>query len=146
MKKNICKYLMLVLLTLLPGLAMAQKTLVRGVVMDGSFDEPMYGVNVIWENKDGRTVAGLQTNFDGSFALSEMMRPGDKLVFSFVGYSKLTVPLEPGKSVYNVTLQEERVQLKEAVVTAERRQNTGMMNIAERDLTTSSGAILSMVA
>ena len=141
MKKNICKYLMLVLLTLLPGLAMAQKTLVRGVVMDGSFDEPMYGVNVIWENKDGRTVAGLQTNFDGSFALSEMMRPGDKLVFSFVGYSKLTVPLEPGKSVYNVTLQEERVQLKEAVVTAERRQNTGMMNIAERDLTTSSKRI-----
>lgn len=141
MKKNLYKYLMLVLLVLMPGLAMAQKTLVRGVVMDGSFDEPMYGVNVIWENKDGRTVGGLQTNFDGSFALSEVLRPGDRLVFSFVGYTKLTVPIEAGKSVYNVTLQEERVQLKEAVVTAERRQSTGMMNIAERDLTTSSKRI-----
>lgn len=141
MKKLFNVYLVLALMILLPGYAFAQKTLIRGVVMDGTFDEPMYGASVVWQNKDGRTVGGQQTNFDGSFALSEMLRPGDVLVISFTGYAKQTIPLSASNTVINVTLKEEVSQLQDVEIVAARRTNSGMMNINERDLTTSSKKI-----
>lgn len=141
MKKIFSVFLMLALLSLMPGYALAQRTLVRGVIMDGTFDEPMYGANVVWQNKDGRIVGGQQTNFDGSFSLSEVMKPGDVLVITFTGYTKQTIPLVAGQSVYNVTLKEETVALQAVEVTAVKRVNSGMMNINERDMTTASKKI-----
>ena len=139
--KQLSKYLLLVLLSLLPGYALAQKTLIRGTVMDGTFDEPMYGANVTWQNKDGRIKGGQQTNFDGTFSLSDVVLPGDVLVISFTGYAKETLPITEAQTVYNVTLKEESVALKDVEVTAVRRTNSGMMSIAERDLTTASKKI-----
>ena len=81
--KQFNKILLLLMLTLLPGLAWAQKTLVRGTIMDGTFNEPMAGANVIWQNKDGRTITGAQTDFNGNFSLQEVIRQGDVLVISF---------------------------------------------------------------
>lgn len=139
--KSFNKYLLLLLLCLLTGTAMAQKTLVRGTVMDGTFDEPMAGANVIWQNKDGRTITGSQTDFDGNFSFADVIRPGDVLIISFTGYKKQTIPLTAGKTVFNVTLEEETVALKDVEVTAARRQSAGMLNISERDVTTSSKKI-----
>ncbi|MBP5346672.1 MAG: SusC/RagA family TonB-linked outer membrane protein [Bacteroidales bacterium] len=139
--KQYNKILLLLLLTLLPGLAWAQKALVRGTVMDGTFNEPMAGANVVWQNKDGRTLTGAQTDFNGNFSLQEVIRTGDVLVFSFTGYKKLTIELTPSKTVYDVTLVEESVALKDVEITTSRRQQSGMLNIAERDITTSAKRI-----
>ena len=139
--KQFSKILLLLLLTLLPGLALAQKMLVRGTIMDGTFNEPMAGANVIWQNKDGRTITGCQTDFNGNFSIQEMLRPGDVLVISFTGYKKQIIPLQASQSVYNATLQEESVALKDVEIVSARRQQSGMLNISERELTTSSKRI-----
>ena len=139
--KQICKILLLLLLTLLPGLALAQKMLVRGTVMDGTFNEPMAGANVIWQNKDGRTITGTQTDFNGEFSFQEVMRAGDVLVISFTGYKKMEIQLTPSQSVYEVTLVEESVALKDVEITTARRQQSGMLRISERDVTTSAKRI-----
>ncbi len=130
--------LFLLLCTLSVSAALAQKTLIRGTIMDGTFDEPLAGANVVWQNKDGRTVTGAQTDFNGNFSLAEMVRPGDVLVVSFTGYKKQTLPITTSQTVYNLTMIEETVALKDVEVTAARRQNSGMMQISERDLTTSA--------
>jgi TonB-linked SusC/RagA family outer membrane protein len=139
--KQFNKILLLLMLTLLPGLAWAQKTLVRGTIMDGTFNEPMAGANVIWQNKDGRTITGAQTDFNGNFSLQEVIRTGDVLVISFTGYKKQTIPITANQKVYDVTLEEESVALKDVEVTTSRRQQSGMLNIAERDITTSAKRI-----
>ena len=119
--------LFLLLCTLSVSAALAQKTLIRGTIMDGTFDEPLAGANVVWQNKDGRTVTGAQTDFNGNFSLAEMVRPGDVLVVSFTGYKKQTLPITTSQTVYNLTMVEETVALKDVEVTAARRQNSGMM-------------------
>ncbi len=139
--KKFSKILLLLLLTLLPGMAMAQRTLVRGTIMDGVFNEPMAGANVIWQNKDGRTITGAQTDFNGEFSFQEVIRQGDVLIISFTGYKKLTLPLVASQSVYNATLEEESVALKDVEITTARRQQSGMLNISERDVTTSAKRI-----
>ena len=140
--KQLHKILLLLwMLTLAVGSAWAQKTLVRGTVMDGTFNEPLAGANVIWQNKDGRTITGSQADFNGNFSLQEVIRPGDVLIISFTGYKKQTIPLQSDVTVYNVTLNEESVALKDVEVTSARRQQSGMLNISERDLTTSSKRI-----
>jgi len=139
--KQFSKILLLLLLTLLPGSAMAQRTLVRGTIMDGTFNEPMAGANVIWQNKDGRTITGAQTDFNGEFSFQEVIRQGDVLIISFTGYKKVTLPLVASQSVYNATLEEESVALKDVEITTARRQQSGMLNISERDVTTSSKRI-----
>lgn len=109
--------------------------------MDGTFNEPMAGANVIWQNKDGRTITGAQTDFNGNFSLQEVIRQGDVLVISFTGYKKQTIPITANQKVYDVTLEEESVALKDVEVTTSRRQQSGMLNIAERDITTSAKRI-----
>jgi TonB-linked SusC/RagA family outer membrane protein len=141
MKKIFSVYLVLALWCLCSGVALAQKVLIRGVIMDGTFNEPMYGASVVWQNKDGRTVGGMQSNFDGSFSLQEMLKPGDVLVVSFTGYGKESVPITSDRTVYNITLKEETVALKSVEIQAARKTNAGMMNINERDMTTASKKI-----
>lgn len=141
MKQLFSKFLLLILLSFLPGMLLAQRTAVRGTVMDGTFNEPMAGANVIWQNKDGRTITGAQTDFDGNFSFADVVRPGDQLVITFTGYKKITLPLSADKQVYNCTMQEESVALKDVEVTAVRRQSSGMLNIAENQVTTSSKKI-----
>lgn len=140
--KQFSKWLLLVLwVGLLPAVLWAQRTAVRGTIMDGTFNEPMAGANVIWRNKDGRTITGAQTDFNGNFSFADVVRPGDQLVISFTGYRTLELPLSADKQVYNATMQEESVALKDVEITAQRRQSSGMLYINERDVTTSSKKI-----
>ena len=141
MKQIFNKILLLILLSVMPLSALAQQTLIRGVIMDGTFNEPMYGANVTWQNKDGRIKGGMQTNFDGSFSLSDVIMPGDMLVVSFTGYTKQTVPITAGQTVFNITLKEETVALKDVEIVAARKTDSGMLNINERDITTASKKI-----
>ncbi|MCR5361892.1 MAG: SusC/RagA family TonB-linked outer membrane protein [Bacteroidales bacterium] len=139
--KQFSKILLLLLLLLAPGMVWAQKMLVRGTIIDGTFNEPMAGANVIWQNKDGRTITGCQTDFNGNYSFQEVMRPGDVLVVSFTGYKKLTIPLVATQGVYDATMIEESVALKDVEITTARRQQSGMLNISERDVTTSAKRI-----
>lgn len=99
----------LFLLLFLPFSVLAQG-IIEGTVVDSNLKQPIAGVNVKVEGSSGST----NTDFDGKFRLPKVNK-GDKLVFSFVGYTSQTVTFNNQQSI-NVSLVEESNELKEVVV------------------------------
>ncbi|MCH2033495.1 MAG: SusC/RagA family TonB-linked outer membrane protein [Tenacibaculum sp.] len=106
MKKNIFKYFLLALTFVSSIAATAQD--VKGVVSDAAGELP--GVNVLVKG----TSRGVETGLDGSYVIKNV-KSNDVLVFSFIGYKTVEVPIN-GKSVVNVTLEEDSDTLEEVVV------------------------------
>jgi TonB-linked SusC/RagA family outer membrane protein len=100
---------LLFLLLFLPFSVLAQGTL-GGTVVDSKTNQPIPGVNVVIQG----STSGTQTDFDGKFKLPKVNK-GDKLVFSFIGYTSQTVTFNNQQSI-NVSLVEESNELKEVVV------------------------------
>lgn len=97
-------FLWLTSLTLL-----AQNITVKGNVVDEQ-KEPLIGVSV----KIQGTATGTVTDYDGNFELPNVP-PTGKLEFSYVGMKTLVVPVN-GRTVINVTMQEDVEMLEEVVV------------------------------
>lgn len=125
--------------------AMAQERIVSGTVTDAQ-NEPLIGVNVVV--KESPTV-GTITDMDGKFSLN--VADGKTLVFSYIGYSSLEVPIA-GKSSVNVVLKEDSETLDEVVVvgygTQKKSSLTGAIsNVKAEELTrttttTTAGALV----
>lgn len=90
----------------------AQDMTVSGTVTDAQTGEPLPGVNVSVEN----TTVGTSTDENGHYQLSG---PDDAytLVFTFVGYERLTVEVEE-RSTIDVELEPSVEQLDDLVVTS----------------------------
>ncbi len=116
------------------------RTMFRGKVTSAQDKMPLPVANVIIKNKDGRLISGAQTDMDGNYSLVVNLTPGCTLEVSYSGFKKKVVPIGQ-QTLINIALNEESVQLKEAVVVGKKKMNTGMMNIAERDLTVSATKI-----
>lgn len=106
--KTIYKKLLFLLL-LLPVTVLAQSSL-EGVVLDSKSKQPIPGVNVVVQGAS----TGASTDFDGRFKLSNI-KNGDKVVFSFIGYTSQTINFNGQKSI-SVALVEEANLLQEVVV------------------------------
>jgi iron complex outermembrane receptor protein len=106
--KTIYKKLLFLLL-FLPFSVLAQGTL-GGTVLDSKSNQPIPGVNIVIQGSSN----GTQTDFDGKFKLPKV-NIGDKIVFSFIGYTSQTVSFNNQQSI-NVSLVEESNELKEVVV------------------------------
>jgi len=88
---------------------LAQNITVKGKVVDEQ-NEPLIGVSV----KVQGTTTGTITDHNGNFELSNVPQEG-KLEFSYVGMKTLAVPVN-GRTVINVTMQEDVEMLEEVVV------------------------------
>lgn len=89
--------------------AVAQTKTVTGLVVDGN-NEPIIGANVILKG----TTNGTITDLDGKFTLSNV--PNNGIInFSFMGYKAQEISVT-GKTVINVTLQDDSEMLDEVVV------------------------------
>ena len=119
--KTIYKKLLFLFL-LLPFSVLAQSTL-SGVVLDKTSGRALPGVNVVVAGAS-KSVA---TDLDGKFQLSKVVK-GDKIVFSFIGYSNATVEFNNQKNL-TVSLEEESNQLQEVVV------QVGYGNVKKKDAT-----------
>ena len=124
--KTIYKKLLFLLL-FLPFSVLAQGTL-GGTVLDSRSNQPIPGVNVVIQ---GSTI-GTQTDFDGKYKLPKVNK-GDKLVFSYIGYTSQTVVFNDQQSI-NVSLVEESNELKEVVVqvgygTTRKKDATGAVTL-----------------
>ena len=112
----------LLFLLILPIGIFAQSTL-KGVVLDGSSQQPLPSVNIIV----GGTTTGTTTDFDGNFTLSNI-KNGDKIVFSYLGFLNQTITYSGQKEI-TVTLKEDSQQLKDVVVigygTVKKKDATG---------------------
>jgi TonB-dependent starch-binding outer membrane protein SusC len=106
--KTIYKKLLFLLL-LLPVTVLAQSSL-EGVVLDSKSNQPLPGVNVVVQGSS----IGASTDFDGRFKLSNI-KNGDKVVFSFIGYTSQIINFT-GQKMVSISLIEEASQLQEVVV------------------------------
>ncbi len=100
---------LLYFLLMLPISLFAQNKL-SGVVLDGSTQEPLPGVNVIVQG----TTNGTATDFDGNFTLSNL-KQGDKVVFSYIGFKDETLIYNNQSSV-SISMQEDAQQLQDVLV------------------------------
>lgn len=89
---------------------------VTGKVTDAFNDEPIPGVNVVIAG----TSFGTTTDVDGIYEL--MVKEGDSLIFSFIGFETQKVAVGKAR-VINVRLSEHTEMLKEAVVVAFGKQS-----------------------
>ncbi len=119
--KTIYKKLLFLFL-LLPFSILAQNTL-SGIVLDQKTGQPIPGANITVQG----TQKGASTDFDGKFTLSNV-KQGDKLLFSYIGYTTETVDYS-GQKTLSVTLTEDANQLKEVVV------QIGYGSVKKKDLT-----------
>lgn len=97
---------------LLSGMIYGQFT-VSGIVRSQEDREPLLGVNILVQGTDRGVVTGL----DGEFEIAAA--PEDTLVFSYIGYRTMAVPVD-GRSVIDVLLESESQVLEDIVVTGYR--------------------------
>lgn len=90
--------------------AKAQELDVSGVVTDEA-GIPLPGVNVLVKN----TNRGVQTDFDGVYSLK--VDPGETLVFSYIGFQTIEIPITVNDTEVNVVLEENLSNLDEVVIT-----------------------------
>ncbi|SHG47061.1 TonB-linked outer membrane protein, SusC/RagA family [Flavobacterium fluvii] len=128
-----------VLLATLPALAQSKALLVRGQIVDSGDNLSIPGATVVEQDVEGRTVTGVITDIDGNFAI-RVKNPNNKLFISTIGYKSQTVPIN-GRETIKIKLVSSTESLKEIVITSEKKGNSGLMNIADRDRTTSSVTI-----
>ncbi|MBN2744133.1 MAG: SusC/RagA family TonB-linked outer membrane protein [Marinilabiliaceae bacterium] len=104
----------------------------RGKIISGSDKTGLPGVTVVEIDKNNRITVGTVTNNDGEYAL-EVLSDQDRLMFSFIGFKEQIHDIK-GRTLIDVTLIEDMKTLEGVEVRAERRTNTGMMTIADRNL------------
>jgi TonB-linked SusC/RagA family outer membrane protein len=106
--------------------AFSQNITVKGKVTDAQTGETMIGLNVVIKG----TVRGAVTDVDGSFTMPNCP-PDAILVFSYVGYEQLEIPVQ-GRTVVDATIKSSSTVLDEIVVvgygTSNRRDITGSIS------------------
>jgi TonB-dependent starch-binding outer membrane protein SusC len=131
MKKRFrLKLLLLLVATMLQGAVLYAQQTVTGSVTEASSGEPLTGATVILKG----TTTGTVSNVDGNYSLS-VPSLQDTLVFSFVGYENLEVPIG-GRTTVNAGLSESDLMLSEMVV-------IGYGTVRKSDLTGSVAVVSS---
>ncbi|MGN6181071.1 MAG: SusC/RagA family TonB-linked outer membrane protein, partial [Mucilaginibacter sp.] len=108
--------------------AFAQNRNVKGKVTDEN-DQPLIGVTV----KVNTTHIAAATDARGNFSIAA--KPTDTLIFSFIGYDALKIPVTSA-GVYNAKLHISNIALNEAVV-------IGYQSITRRSVTTAVSSVTS---
>ncbi|MDD3432073.1 MAG: TonB-dependent receptor plug domain-containing protein, partial [Bacteroidales bacterium] len=111
--------------------AYAQQNIVRGLITSAD-REPLISVTITEIDKTNRIVNGTVSNYDGEYVLQVRDR-ANKLRFNYVGFKSQDQEIGE-RGLINVTLQEESLELSEAVVTGRAVTNTGTMNVPTREI------------
>ena len=105
------------LLALATAPSVHAQTPVAGTVTDAETGDPMPGVNVVVRpTPAGVAPVGTSTGADGAYAITAPAG-ADSLVFSFIGYRRLAVPIA-GRSQINVAISPDAQIFDNVVVTA----------------------------
>jgi TonB-linked SusC/RagA family outer membrane protein len=91
---------------LLPLILFSQNNTIKGLTTDENA-EPLIGVNIVVKGKTIGTVSDVQ----GNYIINA--QPGEILVFSYIGYQSIEVPIT--QNVINVILKEDVTYLDEVV-------------------------------
>lgn len=106
------------LIVLTSWAAMAQKTVVRGIVTDGDTEEGLPFADVYFLG----TSTGMTTDMDGNYSLSTDLKV-DTIVFALLGYERQKVAIQQGKvQTFNITLEETKLTTDVVIVTTSKRR------------------------
>lgn len=143
MKKNFTNliyYVILFLITISTLQGFSQESgIIRGQVLDAITKEPLMGTTVIEQDAEKRTITGVVTDFDGNFAML-VKNTKNNLVISTIGYKTQTITIN-SKRTFNINLVVSIEDLNEIIISAAKTAERGLLNIADRNLTTSSVTI-----
>jgi TonB-linked SusC/RagA family outer membrane protein len=129
-KNNFLRLFFLLFLSAVFSLAQGQEGhVVRGTVTSASDGMPLPGVNIIIKG----TTTGTITNVDGIYEMSLNNPDEAVLVFKFIGFNDMEVPVE-NQSTINAQLEESVIGLDEVVA-------IGYGTVSKRDLTGSVGSL-----
>ncbi|MDR1369592.1 MAG: SusC/RagA family TonB-linked outer membrane protein, partial [Dysgonamonadaceae bacterium] len=103
---------------------------IRGVVTSIADNSPLVGVNVIQTGSNSGAVTGL----DGSYELTVTV--GSELQFTYLGYTPQQVIVTAGKTVYDISLDEDFKLLDEVVVVGYGIQKKSVVTAAISRVTT----------
>ena len=116
------RYYIFLLIGMMLSLSLsAQQIILQGKVSDAYSGKGLQGVVVTIRPEGGnRILKFAKTQVDGGFQLKLSVMPEGKNVlhFSMMGYATKTMPLEDGKTEYDVLLTEQATKLKEVTVKA----------------------------
>lgn len=139
--KNNMKHKHIIVLALLFAFAFSgyksyaqEKIMIRGTVTGKSDKQPLPGVNIVEVDNENRFISGSQTDIDGNFAMNIRNATGTKLVFSYLGFKKITLPVGT-RAVFKIEMEDESKMLGEVAIVAQKSVNDGMMNIKEKNMT-----------
>lgn len=87
----------------------AQEMEVTGIVKGKTYEksELLNGVNILLKG----TRTGTTTNRKGEFTFPKKLKPGDILVFSYLGLATQNIKIKENSSVLNITLIEDDSQI-----------------------------------
>ena len=111
------------------------KITIRGKVLSMTDGQSLPSAPVFEVDKDGRIITTAVSDMDGNYSML-ITNIANKLTCKYLGFKPKEVVIG-NRTVITFNLEEESVTLREAVVTAKKQVQAGMMNIAERDLTSS---------
>lgn len=135
-----CFSFALIALAALPSLAQESKTtVVRGQVVDSGDNLPIPSATIVEQDAENRTITGVLSDIDGNFAI-QVKNPNNKLFISTIGYKSKLVPLN-GKTTFKIALVSSIESLNEIVIMSDKKVESGLLNISERNKTTSSVTI-----
>jgi len=141
MKKNYKSIFYLIFVSLLISLsAVAQtKMVIRGKVISASDKQSLIGVSIAERDKNNRILNSTIADLDGNYTL-KVTGKGSVITYSYISYKtqKKTVG---NSEVINIALEDESQNISEVTVTARKQVNTGIANIAERDMSYATSKI-----
>ena len=115
--------------------SMAQRFVISGQIMDGTYNEPLIGANVVEVDANGRFLNGTITDVNGNFVIK--VSSGSATVqISMLGYEKQLVELN-NQTTLNVTLNESTTALDAVTVVGEKKGNDGVLAIRDRGIAVS---------
>ncbi|WP_291856153.1 carboxypeptidase-like regulatory domain-containing protein, partial [Marinilabilia sp.] len=138
-KNNFLRLCFLLFLSAVFSLAQGQEGhVVRGTVTSALDGMPLPGVNIIIKG----TTTGTITNGDGIYELSLNNPDEAVLVFKFIGFNDMEVPVE-NQTRINAQLEESIIGLDEVVAvgygTVSKRDLTGSVGSLDADMVTEKG-------
>lgn len=128
-------FLLVFMSLLLSFTSMAQsKTTISGKVISATDKQPLIGVSVAEYDKNNRILNGVITDIDGNYTLKISGGEGTIISYSYISYKSIKKTYN-GAKVINISLEDNALAIKDLVVTGKKQINTGIGNIAERDMT-----------
>ncbi|MEP4531659.1 MAG: TonB-dependent receptor [Cyclobacteriaceae bacterium] len=101
---------------------------VTGTIVSEEDNQGLPGVNVVVMGTD----RGVVTDIDGNYSIE--VKPGESLIFSFIGFATEIVEVQPGQTVIDLSLSVDMAELDEIVV-------IGYGSVKKRDLTGSVASV-----